>query len=79
MLFEVPICGFDMCMLFDTGPTLDFLLKFGCLVDPLRIPLKYHHGETLPQTLLHVYAERFPEDAGIIESKAKFSNPRTGY
>lgn len=79
MLFEVPICGFDMRMLFDTGPTLDFLLKIGCLVDPLRIPLKYRHSETLPQTLLHVYAERFPEDAGIIESKAKFSNPRTGY
>lgn len=35
MFFEVPICGFDMCMLFDTGPTLDFLLKSGCLVDPL--------------------------------------------
>lgn len=51
---------------------------FGCLVDPLRIPLKYHHGETLPQTLLHAYTERFPEDAGIIESKAKFSNPKTG-
>lgn len=51
MLFEVPtgICGFDMCMLVDTRPTLDFLLMFGCLVDPLRIPLKYHHGETLPQ------------------------------
>lgn len=35
MFFEVPICGFDMCMLFVTGPTLDFLLKSGCLVDPL--------------------------------------------
>lgn len=57
MLFEVPICGFDMCMLVDTRPTLDFLLMFGCLVDPLRIPIKYHHGETLPQTLLHAYTD----------------------
>lgn len=74
MLFEVPICGFDMCMLVGTGPTLDFLLMFGCLVDPLRIPLKYHHCETLPQTLLHAYTDFQKMQA----SKAKFSNPKTG-
>lgn len=58
MLFEVSICGFDMCMLVDTGPTLAYLLKLDCVVDPLRIPPRYRHGETLPQTLMHEYTTK---------------------
>lgn len=47
MLFEVFICGFDMCMLFDIGFILDFLFKIGCFVDLLWILFKYCYGEIL--------------------------------
>lgn len=47
MLFEVFICGFDMCMLVDIGFILDFLFMFGCFVDLLWILFKYCYGEIL--------------------------------